>query len=97
MKKRFAALLLLGWLISAGVAWAQSPVTVGHSMTNYALSADSVVLNYTLIVRNPGTGALSNVTVSLIPLTIITTDKISLNVGNLDPLCPAFPSNMICS
>ena len=83
MKKRFAALLLLGWLIPASMAWAESPVVATHTMTGYSLGADSVTLSYTLNVKSTGTGCVSNVTVSYIPFMIVSTEQITLNIAAL--------------
>lgn len=85
MRKRFLALLLLGWLIPVSLAWAESPVLVSHTLTGYSMGADSVVLNYTLTIKNSGTSSISNLTLSYVPLMIISKDQITLNIGNLDP------------
>ena len=85
MKKRFAALLLLGWLIPTSMAWAESPVVVSHTMTGYTMGTDSVTLSYTLNVKNTGTSSISDVILNLVPLMIISTEKITLNIATLDP------------
>lgn len=85
MGKRFLTLLFLGWLIPAGMAWAESPVSVSHTLTGYSKGADSVVLNYTLTVKNSGTSPVSNLVLIYAPLAISNTSAITLNIGNLDP------------
>lgn len=84
MMKRIAALLFLCWLIPAGMAWAESPVVVSHVLTGYEMGTDSVVLNYTLTVKNSGNSSLTNLTLSNVPLFIISKDRATLNIGNLD-------------
>ncbi len=85
MRKGFITLLFLGWLIPAGMAWAESPVLVSHTLTSYNKGADSVVLNFTLTVKNSGTSSISNLTLSYVPLMIISKDQATLNIGNIDP------------
>ncbi len=85
MRKRFAALLFLGWLIPASLAWAESPVSVSHTLTGYTMGADSVTLSCNLTVKNIGADSISNVTLSYAPLLIISTDRTTLNVGTHDP------------
>jgi hypothetical protein len=84
MRKRFAALLLLGWLIPAGIAWAESPVVVSHTMTGYSMGTDSVILSYVLNVKNTGTDSVTNVALSYVPLMIVSTKQITLNVAVLE-------------
>jgi len=85
MMKRLAVLLFLVWLIPAGMVWAESPVVVSHVMTGYDRGAESVVLNYTLTVKNSGNSGLTNLTLSHVPLFIISKDRATLNIGNLGP------------
>lgn len=85
MKKRFFALLLIGWLMPASMAWAQSPVVVSHTLTSYTMGTDSVTLEYNLNLRNIGESSLSDVILSHIPLLIISTEDLHLNVASLDP------------
>lgn len=85
MMKRIAALLFLCWLIPAGMAWAESPVEVSHILTGYEMGTDSVILNYTLTVKNTGNSSFTNLTLSNVPLFIISRDRTTLNIGNLDP------------
>lgn len=85
MKKSFIALLILGWLMPAGVAWAESPVLLSHTLTGYSKGDDSVVLNYTLTVKNQGNSSISSLTLTYVPLMIINKDQITLNIANVDP------------
>jgi len=83
MKKRFAALLLLGWLIPASMAWAESPVVVSHTLTGYTMGTDEVTLSYTLTVKNLGAASISNLTLSYVPVSIISKDALVLDIGTL--------------
>jgi len=85
MRKRFAALLLFGWFMVAGAAWAESPVSVSHALTGYTLGADTVTLTYNLAVKNVTASSISNVALSYVPLLIISQDQITLNIATLDP------------
>jgi len=85
MMKRLAVLLFLVWLMPAGTVWAESPVEVSHVLTGYEMGTDSVILNYTLTVKNTGNSSLTNLTLSHVPLFIISKDRATLNIGNLDP------------
>ncbi len=85
MKKRFAALLLLGWLIPAGMAWAEPPVSVSHTLTSYTMGTDTVTASYTLNVKNSSTGSISNLILSLVPFPVISQDQVTLNITTLEP------------
>lgn len=85
MRKGLIMLFVLAWLIPAGMAWAESPVVVSHTLTGYNKGADSVVLNYTLAIKNAGTSSISNLTLSYVPLMIVSKDQITLNIGTLAP------------
>jgi hypothetical protein len=85
MRKRFAALLLLGWLIPAGLVWAEPPVTVSHTLTGYTMGANTVTLSYTLHAKNAGTGSVSNLTLSLLSVPVVTEEQLTLNIATLEP------------
>lgn len=85
MKSRFAALVFLVLLMTAGMAWAESPILVSHTLTGYSMGSDSVILNYTLNVKNSGESSVHNVTLTQVPLFIITRDRVTLNIGSLEP------------
>lgn len=85
LKKQFAVLLLLGWLIPAGTAWAESPILVSHTLTDFSFGTGSVALGYTLTVRNSGPGSISNLTLFEIPLSIISRDEITFRIESLEP------------
>jgi hypothetical protein len=85
MKKQFAVFLFLGWLMSAGMAWAEPPVLLSHTLTGYTTGADSATLSYTLNVQNTGAGSLSDLVLSLEPLSVMSQDQIKLNIATLDP------------
>lgn len=84
MMKQLAVLLLLVWLMPAGTVWAESPIAVRHVLTGYDRGPDSVILNYTLTVKNSGNSSLTNLTLSNVPLFIISKDRTTVNIGNLD-------------
>ena len=69
----------------AGLVWAESPVVVSHVLTGYDRGTEAVVLNYTLTVKNSGNSSLTNLTLSNVPLFIISKDRTTLNIGHLDP------------
>ncbi len=85
MKRIFAGLLLLFLLTPAAVARAESLISVSHTMTGYSMGADSAVLNYTITVKNAGDTELSDVTLSYVPLIVISPDTLTLDVGPLGP------------
>jgi len=85
MKKQLAAVVFLVLLIPATMAWAESPVTVSHTLASYATGTDSVVLNYNLTVKNTGDSGISNVTLAYVPLVIIGADQLTVDIGSLDP------------
>jgi hypothetical protein len=87
MKKWFVALLVLGWLIPAGLAWAKPPVQISHTITSFT-TTDAATVNYTLNVKNTGTGSISNMTLSLDPLPF-TQDQITLNIATIEPQAEA--------
>lgn len=89
MRKRIAALLVFGWLLSAGAAWAESPVSVSHTMTGYTMGTDTVTLTYNLTVKNTSAGSISNVTLAHVPLFLFSRDEIVLNIAMLDPQAEA--------
>lgn len=37
MKKGFATLLFLGWLMTAGISWAEPPVSAIHTLAGYSM------------------------------------------------------------
>ncbi len=86
MRKRFAVFqLLVLLLMPAGAVWAEQPVSVSHTLTGYTLGTDTVTLGYTLTVKNLGEGSISNVTLSQVPLVIISQNQISLDIVSLAP------------
>lgn len=85
MKRKFAALVLLVLLIPIGTAWADPPILVSHSMTGYTMGPDSVILDYTLTVKNSGDSSVQDLTLSQVPLFFITTTETTLHIGNLQP------------
>ena len=83
MKKRFTVLLFL-LFISTGAAWAEVPVSVTHTLTGYSMGTELVILNYTLTVKNLGAASISNLTLSYVPVSIISKDALVLDIGTLD-------------
>ncbi|MCM2357206.1 MAG: hypothetical protein NDI77_03590 [Geobacteraceae bacterium] len=86
MKLWLVAAVFLGLLISAGMASAESPILVTHTLTGYSMGSDSVVLSYILKVKNPGYSNVSNLTLAQVPLFMIGTDRITLSIESLEPL-----------
>lgn len=85
MKKRFAALVLLLSLMPIGMAWADPSILVSHSLTGYTMGSDSVILDYTLTVKNSGDSSVHGLTLSHVPLFFVTTTSTTLNMGSLEP------------
>ena len=84
MKKGFI-MIFIAMLLPLGVASAETPIYLSHSLIGYNASADSVTLNYSLHVENLGDSTFYNLTFFNVPLMIITPEEISLNIGNLEP------------
>ena len=61
------------------------PVVVTHTFTGYSTAGNTVSLDLTVHVVNPGDSALSNVTLSFIPKPPFVGGRSTLNVGTLTP------------
>ncbi len=86
MKKVFVFVLAMAFLLPAGRALAESPVFLSHTITGYTEGVDSVTLDYVLHVENMGAAPLYNLTLSHVPLMLISQDEILLNIGTVDAL-----------
>jgi hypothetical protein len=86
MKKVFVFVLAMAFLLPAGRALAESPVLLSHTITGYTQGADTVTLDVVLHVENPGAAPLYNLTLSHVPLMVISEDEILLNIGTVDAL-----------
>ncbi len=85
MKQRLAALLFFVFLALSSAAWADPPISVTHTMTDFSTGLDTVVVSYSLTVKNSGTSTLSNLVLSLDPVPLMSRDRTVLNVASLAP------------
>jgi hypothetical protein len=83
MKMRFIVLAVFVSLVSLSAAGAESPILASHSMTGSRMAADSVVLNYTLTVKNTGENAVSGLVLTYVPLFIPSAERISVDIKSL--------------
>ena len=86
MKKVFVFVLAMAFLLPAGRALAESPVLLSHTITGYTEGVDTVTLDVVLHVENPGAAPLYNLTLSHVPLMIISQDEILLSIGTVEAL-----------
>ncbi len=71
-------------LLPAGAVQAESPIYLSHTLTSFTAGADSVTLGFSLHVVNPSGAPLYNLTLSNVPLTIITLEEVSLPIGYIE-------------
>ncbi len=85
MKRKLLVMLIFVFmLIPAGMARAESPIYLSHTLINYAENADSVTINFVLHVKNPGNAPLYNVTLSYVPLLLMTQGEVLLSIGDIE-------------
>lgn len=81
--KRMFLLILSIYLLLPLTAGAEPPAQLSHTMTGYSKGNDFVTLNFSLHVKNTGDKKVFNLILSYLPLSIISTKDVSLNIGNL--------------
>ncbi len=74
----------LAFVMWAGMAWAEPPVYLSHTLTGYTEGVDTVTLDYVLHVENMGAGAVYNLVLSHVPLMIIAEPDVSLGIGTIE-------------
>jgi hypothetical protein len=86
MKRFLLSLLgvLLVFVFSAGMAWAESPVYLCHTLTTYTAGTDTVTLDYVLHVENTEAEPVYNLALSHVPLMLIPEPEVSLNIGTIE-------------
>lgn len=81
-KKAFLLLLICTILLPLA-AIAEQPVSLSHALTAYNKTDDSVTLNFSLQVKNITDKKIFKLVLSYIPLSIISTKEVSLDIGTL--------------
>ena len=71
--------------VFAGETAPAPPVIVTHTFTGYSSAGDTFIAGFTVHVVNPGDSALSNVTLTLVPVPPFISGRSTLDVGNLAP------------
>ncbi len=85
MKRKFLALLIFSvLLLLGGMARAESPLYLSHTLTSSTEGADSVTLDFVLHIKNTGSAPLYNLTLSYVPLVIMTPEEVSLHIGDIE-------------
>jgi hypothetical protein len=85
MKRGFLPVLIFTvLLLPTGMVQAESPIYLSHTLTSYSEGAGSVTLGFLLRVENPGGAPLYNLTLSNVPLAIITQEEVSLYIGDIE-------------
>jgi hypothetical protein len=85
MKRGFLPVLIFtALLLPAGTVQAESPIYLSHTLTSYSEGAGSVTLGFLLHVENPGGAPLYNLTLSNVPLAMITQEEVSLHIGDIE-------------
>ncbi len=85
MKRGFLyGLVLVATLLPAGMIRAESPVNLSHTLISYTEGTDSVTLCFLLRVENPSNTSLYNLTLSYVPLTIISQGGVPLYISNIE-------------
>jgi len=84
MKRFILIFFSIVWFLSVGLAWAESPVHLTHSITGYKADAENVTLNYSLYVENPGDTPVQGLILSHVPLPFVTKEEVFLNIGDLE-------------
>lgn len=82
LKKTFL-LLLICTIFLPPAAIAEQPVSLSHTLTAYNKTDDSITLNFSLHVKNTGDKKIYKLVLSHIPLSIISTKEVSLDIGTL--------------
>lgn len=81
--KKVFLLLLLPMIFLPPAAIAEQPVSLTHTLTAYNKTDDSVILSFSLHVKNTGDKKIYKLVLSHIPLSIISTKEVSLDIGSL--------------
>lgn len=87
MRKVLAAtFVMLAISLCAGLTHAASaPLVLAHTLTGYRKGDTGVTLAYSLHVANKGNSAITEVSLSLVPLPPVVGDRPTVNVGYLGP------------
>jgi hypothetical protein len=87
MKRMLAGLfIVLAMNLFAGVTHAAGPkLALDHTLTGYSKGATTVTLDYSLHIVNPGDTPLANLSLSLVPLPPLISQRTTVNVGYLGP------------
>ncbi len=84
-KRAFSTVIIFAvLLLPAGVVQAESPIYLSHTLTSFTAGAGSVTLGFSLHVVNPSGAPLYNLTLSKVPLTIVTLKEVSLDIGYIE-------------
>lgn len=87
MKRMSVALLGCAiWLMLAGLAWAESPVLLSHSLNGSSSGAESITFNFTLHVENRGDTPIRELDLSYVPLLVMTREEVNLQVAEIERL-----------
>lgn len=85
MKRMSVGLLVCAiWLLLAGMAWAESPVLLSHTLQGSSKGADSVTWNFSLHVINTGDAPLRDLALSYVPLLVMAREEVNLNVPEIE-------------
>lgn len=84
MKKIIIFVFALALIMPLEQALAQSPVHLNHTLTGYTQGIDSVTLDYVLHVENTGVEPLYNLSLSYVPMVIISESNVSLDIGVIE-------------
>jgi DNA-binding beta-propeller fold protein YncE len=86
MKRSLAGLFILSALLIPSLVWAEAPpVTLMHTVTGYSSGDKTVTIDISVHVTNPGNSALSNVTLTFVPMPPFISGRSTLDVGSLAP------------
>lgn len=72
------------WLLLVGMAWAESPVLLSHSLNGSTKGGDSITFNFTLHVENTGDTPLRDLALSYVPLLVMAREEVNLNIPEIE-------------
>jgi tripartite motif-containing protein 71 len=86
MKRLLSGLFILSALLIPSLVWAEAPpVVLTHTVTGYSTGDETVTIDISVHVANPGDSALSNVTLTFVPMPPFISGRSTLDVGTLAP------------
>lgn len=87
MKKALIGIFItLALFLPPGMAWAVAPpVVVTHTVTGYSAVEGTATVTFSVHVVNPGDGYLSELTLSLVPMSPFAKGGAELNIRALSP------------